>query len=231
MQLGPNCLARANDLRARIDSAMAAVTQQDNHPGVDDDAAPGEVSIANAAMQGRGQAAIIIPRDRTWKDEVETARVSFDPKSGAVQHGKVDCEEYYDSSYGRSAADVYHYQVDHQTEGGKDLLIYRQLKNDYYSTNNTDERVTVDAATNKTVDYRGKEYAMTFGQGVKRMVTTPSGLFLTGVTGLLFGAPGTLTGTFIGPVAGFVAAGALIAGMAYYNTRPWGGSHLPKPGT
>lgn len=227
MQIGPKSMARALEVRARIDQVLAEVKKHDNAPDGDLDNRPGEVVLSMDAMRGKGLDSLKIPVPTTWgvpwKDEVQQARLSFDPASGKIKSGDVNCDRYYDSSYGRSAADEVRYSV--QTSPG--LIEYTEKHDVYYHDDNTIEKVRVDAATGSVLSYHAKEYAETFPEALKDVCTSFAGVSLVATAGLLCGMPGTLGGVLFGPVAGVVAAGATAIGLAYYKTRPWS-RHLPQ---
>lgn len=227
MQIGPKSLARALEVKQRCDAITATMQKQDDVADVDLDNRPGEVVLSLDAMRSKGLDGIRIPVDRMYKDEVQAARLSWDPKSGAVQNATVQCSQYYDSSYGRSGEDILHYGVERKNEKGRDVLVYTQQRDESYSINNSREIVKVDAGSGDILSYSAKEYAETFPHALENVFTSVPGLFLVGTAGLLCGAPGTLGGVLFGPVAGVVAAGATAVGLAYYKTRPWN-PHLPR---
>lgn len=216
MQIGPRTLARALEVKSRIDTVTAELQQCDGVAGVDLDTRPNEVVVGS----GSG---VTIPAQYTYKDEVLGAQVSIDPATRKPTRAAIDCAQYYDSSYGRSAEDVLHYGV--TLKDG--VLTYTQKRDDHGCTNNTMETIRVDAATGNVLSYRAKEYAETFPQALKEVFTSFPGLFLVGTAALLCGAPGTLGGVLLGPVGGLIGGGATAIGLAYYKTRPWN-PQLPR---
>lgn len=204
MQIQPAQQARALVLKNRIDKISADILAEDGKPR-DLDNRPGTVTISS----GQGDA-LVFPASAPYKEEIVSARVT-DSSS------RVDSKQYYDSSYGRSAESGY--VMEKEVKDG--VTVYRQRYFDPMGTNNTKSEVSFNAAGD-VVGFKHKEFAATWGEALKDVFTSPAGLALVGVAGLLGGCPGSLGYALAGSAwPGLVTAGAAAAGMAYYKTRPW----------
>jgi len=123
VQIGPKSLARALEVKQRVDAVSEEIRKRDNVPGVDLDSRSGEVVVSLSS--GRSAIEIPVPGGAfaQYQDEVQQAAVSFDPASGKIRSAALDCAQFYNSSYGRSAEDLLHYQVETKTENGKPVLV------------------------------------------------------------------------------------------------------------
>lgn len=207
MTITPTQLGEARRVQEKTTDLVSKVAAQDNQPGVDLDPAADSVVISGKSLKSP----LVFPADNPYKHEVVEAEV----KGG---RGKVSVSHYYDSSYGRSAADLLHYSVEQDRRG---QVVYTEQRDDVFNTNNRLTRVTVDPTTNQVVGFKQKEWAMTYGEALKEVATTPAGLFLVAVGAALGGVPGSLGYVLMGPAGALVTGGAVALGLAYAKTRPW----------
>jgi hypothetical protein len=99
--------------------------------------------------------------------------------------------------------------------------LYRQRYYDPMGVRNHKSEARFDDS-GQLVKFRHKEFAATWGEALRDVFTSPAGLGLVAVAGLLGGCPGTLGYALAGSAwPGVVTAGAAAAGLAYYKTRPW----------
>jgi hypothetical protein len=217
---GPRTLARATEVRDLVTRVFDEVKKHDNVSGTDRDNRLGEVSIADTA-------AISVPGIRipAWQvvEDLQTAVVSFDAASGKVKSGRVENDFHPVEPRYRHAGGSDVMTMSQTTFKGRPATLLTYDRDEWRTTFGEYhyEKVVVDAQSGDVMAYKGRDKHMPLSSALKEMVTTPAGLMLTVMAGALFGFPGTLTGTLIGPVAGIVAAGATVVGFALAKTRPW----------
>ena len=209
MKIQPAQQAQALTLKHRIDQLSSDLLAQDGSAR-DLDERPDAVTLTSAGEP------LIFPASAPYKEEILSAQVTGNGQ-GQVIWSHIDSKQYYDSSYGRSAESGF--VTEKEIQDG--TTTYRQRYYDPMGTNNSKSEVRLNQA-GEVVGYKHKEFAATWGEAIKEVATSPAGLGLVAVAGLLGGCPGTLGYALAGSMwPGVVTASAAAVGLAYYKTRPW----------
>lgn len=230
-----NVIGEISAMKARVAEMAGAVITQDNVDKVDLDSRPGEVLISRDAMEKNGLTPILIPdKHDTWKESVMQAQVSCDPASKEPKKVNMQCERYFDTSYGPSASDIMSYRL--EVKPGKsgflglfgpsvNQQIYTIGKQEYWNTNNRLQKLVLNRDTGEILDYKNKEFAETFPQALKSTLLSPAGLFLNAAIVGICRCPGSLVYALLGPTGslafGLGAAAVFSLAVARHKMKAW----------
>lgn len=224
MQIGPKTMAQAAATRNRVQQIASALKAIDN-TAADRDNRPGAVSIDFAGNDGVD---VRMTNNAVFKDVLRHGSLTFDTASGKATHLDVSGAEVCDASWSNGAQSPKRYTISQDVDRqGKPLLIYTQERT-IFSDWHQRETIKVDAASGNIVSYKGKEWGVSFGQGLKDVFTHPAGLFLVGMVGGLCAIPFSLPAAMFGSAAAGLGGAALTAvAIAAFKTRP-ASTGLPK---
>lgn len=159
-------------------------------------------------------------RDKLLRGEVHTGQ------DGQVTSAHLQTKYYYETrQYGPSAA----VGMDYQFQDKGDQLEYLVHRQDPARQHSFDVRFSVDAKSGDLLSYKRKDYAMTFPQALKEVITDKNGLILVGLAafggGIPMGLPGALAQGLLGPggpvVSAVASAVTTALVLAKLKTRPW----------
>ena len=218
----------AQDVRKKVMKRADELVKYDNVDKVDLSNKEGEVVIDLKKMREMGENGVEIKSEYPYNlfEEVTEARVTFDPETKKVKTADIKCEEFVwlegYNSRGWGGGDKIEYKVEEKEEKTgllgimgekKEVKLLKEKRDDYFGVENIDNTVKIDGKTDRIIDYKGKEFAMTPLEATKEVFTTRTGLGATIGIGLLAGALG-------GPVAGATAAGATALAVGYEKVHP-----------
>jgi hypothetical protein len=210
----------AHTLKNKVESHAEQARQQDN-TAADLNSETGRV-VLSADHQ-------TVDLDPSQRDHLDVLSADLKYEGDKFESGSLQVSDYYISGYGKSAEDNITFSKEKVQErtgflgifGPKESReVYTRKVDDYWNTNNVKETAKFNQA-GEVVDYARKEYAMTFGEATKEILTTPAGLGLTAVAAALGGVPGSLGHVLMGPAGALVTGSLAVAGLAYAKTRAW----------
>lgn len=158
-------------------------------------------------------------RDRLMSAELRQA-------DGRIQKADMTTRYFYETGqYGPSAPYFMHYGL--QNDGQK--IDYSVRRQDPARAHSFDVRFQVDAQSGELLSYKRRDYAMSFPEALKEVLTDRSGIALVTLAGIAggipFGLPGAIAQAALGPlgpaVSGIVCAGSTALVLAKLKTRPW----------
>lgn len=220
MQINTTNKGKAASLRQRVESYAAKAREFDNSDA-DLNPKPDRITLSSDHQ------IIDLNPSKSGHDDVRSADLTY--RDTHFVEGELKLEDYYMSSYGKSASDDITVSKRTETErtgflglfGSKrEVDVYTYKRDHYAKTNNLEQEARFDQ-NGEPVGFKEKEYAATWGEALKEVVTTPAGLGLTAVAAALGGVPGSLGHLIMGPAGALVTGGLTVAGLAYAKTRPW----------